>query len=413
MAYSHSRRHGTRMSLEETLEQERRELVDTLEGRQTRHVSESWTSASSSMNNNSGNPARYSMLEFSPSPGALPLRHGSIAGIGVGVTPPSSTHRRSWNEPILSSPLRLSSTATSPPSASSPTSPQDQEKEKSFGDSETAPRKSSDGTDRSHERKKSVGKTEKSGMKSPTITTALHLDTSVSLSSPDRDSAISPTSTSLAQEKSPVGKNTVAAMMSGLDSKFGLPTFARGRDSARRSGASRGSSLDSRLPSRFARSISPRNRWLRTNPFSLATSSLKPNKSTAKAIDMHLSDAALSKLSGGLSALPEPGSRRGSLDEGSTADDERLEKDVYDSENNPIGETSDEEDFDDNSSSDDESVGRGRKVSIEIISPSDDGSPVDTEEKPRSLLAAAEEERKSLTFRYLPRLAANLNTDQA
>lgn len=414
MAYSRSRRHGTRMSLEETLEQERRELVDTMEGRQTRHVSESWASTSSSINDNSGNTARYSMLEFSPTPGALPLRHGSIAGIGVGVTPPSSTHRRSWNEPILSSPLRLSSTATSPPSASSPTSPYDQEKEKSSGDSEAAPRKSSDGTDRSHERKKSVGKIEKSGVKSPTITTtALHLDTSVSLSSPDRDSAISPTSTPLAQEKSPVGKNTVATMMSGLDSKFGLPSFARGRDSARCNGASRGSSLDSRLPSRFARSISPRNRWLRTNPFSLATSSLKSTKSATKSIDMHLSDAALSKFSGGLSsALPEPGSRRGSLDEGSTADDERLEKDVYDSENNPIGETSDEEDFDDNSSSDDESVGRGRKVSIEIIAPSGDGSQGDAKEEPQSLLAAAEEERKLISVPYLPPQAVGLNTNE-
>lgn len=113
---------------------------------------------------------------------------------------------------------------------------------------------------------------------------------------------------------------------------------------------------------------------------------------------MHLADMALPKSSGSLSALPKPGSRRGSLDEGSTAGDERLEKDAYDSENNPIGETSDEEDFDDSSSSDDESVGRGRKVSIEIISPSDDGSTGDAEEKPQSLLAAAEEERKITMF---------------
>lgn len=200
-------------------------------------------------------------------------------------------------------------------------------------------------------------------------------------------------------------------MMSGFDLKVGLPSFARGRDSGRRS-TSRESSLDSRLPSRLARSMSPRNRWLNSNSLSLATSTLKAanNKSITdnkdKVIDMdnaykHLSETALSKLSGSLS---KPGSRRGSYDGGSTtsAGDERLEKDMYDSENNPISETSDEEEFDESSSSDGESV-RGRKVSVDILPPSDTKGDGDddgnvTEEKPQSLLTAADEERAFLSL---------------
>ena len=408
MAYQQSRRHGTRMSLEETLEQERRELVDLSEGRQTRHVqSGSWTA--SPRNNPTGR--NTTMVDFSPSPsptpGALPPRHGSIAGIGVGVTPPSYSYRRSWNEPISSSPLRVSSSAASSSSSSQP-SGEDQEKVKS----EVAPRRSSDGTDRPHGRKKSVGKSEKSGVKAtitpldcpsfdttdqntpkrPTITTTTAADIPPS----------SPTSPTRAHEKLSTGKNTVAAMMSGLDLKVGLPSFAsRGRDSVRH-GSARGSSLDSRLPSRLGvgRSISPRNRWLSSNPLSLATSTFKSNKSATDkgkviGMDKRLSDT------GSLSSHPKAGSGRGSSDAGSLSPgDERLEKDMYDSENNPIAETSDEEEYDESSSSDDESVGRGRKVSIDVISPSSEEDDA-AKEKPASL-TTTEETEGMLPISFLP-----------
>ena len=396
MAYQQSRRHGTRMSLEETLEQERRELVDLSEGRQTRHVqSGSWTA--SPRNNPAGR--NTTMVDFSPSPsptpGALPPRHGSIAGIGVGVTPPSYSYRRSWNEPVLSSPLRVSSSVASSSSSSHP-SGDDQEKVKS----EAAPRRSSDGTDRPHGRKKSVGKSEKSGVKA-TITPldCPPLDTSdqdtlkratITTTTTAADIPTSPTSPTRAHEKLSTGKNTVAAMMSGLDLKVGLPSFtSRGRDSVRH-GSARGSSLDSRLPSRLGagRSISPRNRWLSSNPLSLATSTFKSNKSATDnkgkviGMDKRLSDT------GSLSAHSKTGSGRRSSDAASLSPgDERLEKDMYDSENNPIAETSDEEDYDDSSSSDDESVARGRKVSIDIISPSseEEGADDAKKEKPESL----------------------------
>ena len=393
MAYQQSRRHGTRMSLEETLEQERRELVDLSEGRQTRHVqSGSWTAFP--RNNPTGR--NTTMVDFAPSPsptpGALPPRHGSIAGIGVGVTPPSYSYRRSWNEPISSSPLRVSSSAA-PSSSTSHPSGEDQEKEKSEG----ASRRSSDGTDRPHARKRPVGKSEKSGVKA-TITPldCPSLDTTDQNSTPKRPTittataadipSSSPTSPTRAHEKLSTGKNTVAAMMSGLDLKVGLPTFtSRGRDSVRQ-GSARGSSLDSRLPSRLGvgRSISPRNRWLSSNPLSLATSTFKSNKSATdkgKVIGM---DKRLSDM-GSLSTQPKTGSGRGSSDAGLVSPgDERLEKDMYDSENNPIAETSDEEEYDESSSSDDESVSRGRKVSIDVISPSSEEEDA-KKEQPESL----------------------------
>lgn len=101
--------------------------------------------------------------------------------------------------------------------------------------------------------------------------------------------------------------------------------------------------------------------------------------------------------------LPRPPSRHGSSDGGPlSSGDERLEKDRYDSENNPISETSDEEDFD-SSSSDDESASRGRKVSIDVISPSDDERTSDAKESPQSSPAATEE--KGMFLSYSPSCA--------
>lgn len=178
-------------------------------------------------------------------------------------------------------------------------------------------------------------------------------------------------------------------MMSGFDLKAGLPGFSRGRDSSVRRSTLRGSSLDSRVPSRLARSMSPRNSWLQPNPLSLATSPLKSSNKLitekGKVIDMdsaykHLSDATLAKLPGST----KPGSRRGSMDGGgstTSAGDERLEKDMYDSENNPLSESSDDEEFDDESSSSDGESIRGRKVSIEVLPPSEDAAAAAAKDK--------------------------------
>lgn len=180
-----SRRQPTRiLSLEQTLEQERLEILASLDGSRSKPPS----------NDPSPVSTRHGSMELDCSPGTgsvLPPRHGSIAGIGVGVTPPSryySSHsndnnnnnpyRRTWTGPASSSPLRLSSSAASmsslPLSAHEQAEEEEQkQRQKQENDSTTTatassapPRRSSDGTVRSHERKKSVGKASKPDRKS-------------------------------------------------------------------------------------------------------------------------------------------------------------------------------------------------------------------------------------------------------
>lgn len=391
-----SRRQPTRMSLEQTLEQERRDILEAL--------GEGSTSLQFRANRASYSPStRHGsmQLDYSPAPGtSLPPRHGSIAGIGVGVTPPSqpysaaentntdhvhgSSHRRVWTGPTLSSPLRLNSSAAS--TGSLPLSAHEQQLHEGADDPETtvaassAPRKLFDGPDRF---KKAV-QVGRAAAASPQPETMSSSDQTKRAKMPSSASSSLPPTTPTASQpqtgREKAGRRPKSAVMSGFDLKVGLPSFARGRDSSVRRSTSRGSSLDSRVSSRLARSMSPRNRWLQSNPLSLATSTLKSSNKLitdkGKVIDMdsaykHLSDAALSKLPGST----KPGSRRGSIDGGgstTSAGDERLEKDMYDSENNPLSETSDEEEFDDESSSSDGESIRGRKVSIEVLPPSEE-----------------------------------------
>ncbi|KAI9934996.1 hypothetical protein ASPWEDRAFT_175715 [Aspergillus wentii DTO 134E9] len=376
------------LGLEAALEQERLEILGLLNhsrrqssGTTQRHRQSATVTA----------PVR-SLLDVSP--GALPPRHGSIAGIGVGVTPPSpresGSGARVWNEPA-SSPLRLSSSATS---------------STFHGDSEGPPRRSSDGTDQmSQERKKLVDKTNaKSGVNPHS---GYQFDMS---STPNVSDHGSSKRAAQPQEKPPSkavqSKSAMASVMSGIDLRVGLPSFARGRDSGRRS-STRGTSLD-RFPSRFGRSSSPKNRLLNngnSNNNSLNLS--KPGTlvtDKGKVIDMdnaykHLSDAALANSTGSLASLPKPASRRTSSEgDGLPAQspaDERLEKDMYDSENNPI-DTSEDENEETSSSDDEASSGtetrRGRKISFDIIQPQETESSEKSE--PQSQLAAAEEERQ-------------------
>lgn len=90
-------------------------------------------------------------------------------------------------------------------------------------------------------------------------------------------------------EKPKAGQNRRSMVISG---------FARGRDSVRRSKSARGTSLDSQSPTGLGRPLTPLNRWLHSNPFSLCS---KPGKiiiDKGKATDMdsehkHPSDDAL------------------------------------------------------------------------------------------------------------------------
>ncbi|KAE8144126.1 hypothetical protein BDV25DRAFT_167603 [Aspergillus avenaceus] len=325
------------MSLETALEEERRELVQEYQGR----------NGAGSRRNQRTTPSvpRRSLFDIAPSPGAP--RHGSIAGIGVGVTSPSP--RRSWHEPLVTAPITTtttttpstSSTATAPSSrrTTSAKAPPPLPPKKSSDDSEDAPRRSSDPI--------SLNSNHKSDNHRPRP--SIRWDDSVTMP----PSVLSQRRASQAQEKPPAkalqGRTAMAAVMSGLDLRVGLPSFSRGRTSARNS-STRGTSLDSRL--------SPKNRWLSPSSRSPAAQPTKPAEK-AKPTEPEVKQQPV-----------RPANRRQSSEDDvkSPAGEGRLEKDVYDSENNLI-ETSDEE-ADDSSSSDDEAgATRGRKKTPDRATP--------------------------------------------
>ncbi|KAJ5647019.1 hypothetical protein N7490_003391 [Penicillium lividum] len=242
---------------------------------------------------------------------------------------------RSPVEPLISSPLRISSSVMS----SAPSSP-----ERHRADPDDPPRRLSDQFTRETD-PASVGQEELRPATAPT----------------------SPENAIFKKHKSQ-GRSAMSAMMSGLESRLFPKSFTRGRDSSRGS-SRRGSSVDSRSPSagsRFSRSLSPGTR----------VSQLEQSKTLEeKPTDINYdsghskSEETLSKLSGShrlpdyvMPADEEPG--------------ERLAKDVFDSDKNLI-ESSDE---DDDVSSEDDIPGvqvvhsRGRKkrpTDISSISHSD------------------------------------------
>ena len=373
MAYQPER--PLQMSLEAALEEERREVVEILEGNPRRA---SVPPARTDRAPYQQRPVR-SMLD--PAPGPLPARHGSIAGIGVGVTPPSDRGPGtiSLNEPA-SSPLRLSSVVSSPTSPDRPP-----------GDSAGIP---SGGLDTvPGERNLAIDK--------PGANTRADRQSDTQSS----QEADPPRYITQTQERPPSravqGKNAMAAVMGGFDLKA-IPTLSRGRDTTRRI-SPRGLSLGSKSSS-AGRSLSPKGgRWLSPNPLNFAFRSGRLVTDKGKVIDKdsayrHLTDDALSKSGGSLANLPRPASRQGSDNDGQA--NERLEKDMYDSENNPI-ETSEEE-VDTSSSEDDSShrlqrggSKRSKRRSLDLGSPAeDDGADSSKSKPPQSLLAAAEEERK-------------------
>lgn len=342
------------MSQEAAAEEERLEVLELLDTPPT-------TTTRGNRNPLQQPPVR-SMLDVTPGP--LPARPGSIAGIGVGVTPPSertSTAIR-LSEPA-SSPLWLSSSVASTPTApqitqSDPCTPSQEL------DQASAERQSPD----------------------------------VNIRSTD---ALSQTQ-NRPPSKAVQGKNAKAVAMGGFDVNAFL-SQSRGRDTSRFI-SPRGLSLDSKV-STAGRSRSPVNaRFLSVNPYAAARSDRliteKGNVIDKDKAHRHLSDEMLSQSSGSLANLPKASPRQGSESDAAVSPgDERLEKDLYDSENNPIG-TSDEE-SDTTSSEDDarpssrkKGSKRDRKIPADLCSSTKGGESVPSESKPpQSLLAAAEEER--------------------
>jgi hypothetical protein len=307
-----------------------------------------------------------SQLDTAPSPDILPPRNGSIAGIGVGVTSPSHNHRRSWAGPI--------SELASPSGSGTPGTATSYQSLKRFpGESEpsaSAARRSSDNSDQiSIGKRKLVDLNKLHNNEMPVLpkrTIQIQLP-----EKPPREPI---------QHKPSHSKSAMAAVMSGFDLKdlkLSLPSFARGRTPSRQR-SSRGASLDSRIPPRRARSGS-QNRSLGASPLDLSSS--KPGKPALKEKSSPLnnshpnhSDPALPESVGtgtSVTSPPEESESPPKQSESpepdintatSSTGDERLAKDLYDSENNPMDSSEDEPD--ESSSTDDDSDGeteRGRK----------------------------------------------------
>ncbi|RAL10643.1 universal stress protein family domain protein [Aspergillus homomorphus CBS 101889] len=433
------------MSLETALEEERRELLRE-SGEGNHHHASSWY-------------PRRSLLDIAPSPGFVPPRHGSIAGIGVGVTSPSGRlyhhHHNSYptsstSTTTTSAPRRSSTPTTStapspttssrpPPLPSPPVSPSTSPTSSTTVTTTTTtttttspppprttssvapplpptPRKSSvqsDGGD-------------KPGDNPATTTTTTHKSGPSIRWDSALDMPPSARRASQSQEKPPAASSSnrlpsMAAVMSGLDIKVGFPSFVRGRDSGR-SSSSRGNSLDSRVPSlRSTRSSSPKRRWLspgsRNQPADAAKPILESPKESPNENPMdkrkeskeppkeHTAEKPTESVQDPIKETPKESPKEGltiasapkvsppptpqatpqattqppSAPQSPTEADasfsapgeQRLEKDRFDSENNPI-ETSDE-DGDELSSSDDEEspdraseeAKRGRKETVD------------------------------------------------
>ncbi|GCB18810.1 uncharacterized protein C167.05 [Aspergillus awamori] len=384
------------MSLETALEEERRELLEE-------------------MGEAPSTSRRRSLLDISPSPGFLPPRHGSIAGIGVGVTPPSSVRHHSLysssHSPLPSPPRRSSATATTtattfnpspatattaPPTPRATTSsvapplPSAQRKGSVQSDGSVSPTRS---TDLASGDKEKPGDNNSNGTSNQQQNKPEHksgpsirwdLSTNMPPSVANRNAA---RRTAQPQEKPSNRLPSMAAVMSGLDLKVGFPSFVRGRDSSR-SNATRGTSLDSRVSSlRPARSSSPKRRWLNPNTRGPVADPVKQSVVTTKKEIIPMAPAAKEPTnSDSRPGSPEPEAKS------SAPGEERLEKDRFDSENNPI-ETSDE-DADESTSSDEEAVHeddsdvkRGRKKAVE------QEVPVNTGPKPLTTTKTAPEFR--------------------
>ncbi|KAJ6126912.1 hypothetical protein N7523_002524 [Penicillium sp. IBT 18751x] len=292
------------------------------------------------------------------------------AGAGLGGTKkPLRGGSRSPVEPLVSSPLRISSSVM----ASAPSSP-----ERPKPDSDDTPRRSSDQFDRKEVHRVLT----QPGMDKDN-------DTMSEVSIEQAGSRRQP------RDKNQ-GKRGMAAMMSGLESRLFPRSFSRGRDSSG-SSTRRGSSLDSRTPSSSGagRSTSPSTRLQQSAP--------KPtfsNTEKGKALKMedshNQSDEVLTKPSGRLPEYVKP------------VDHEeagvRLAKDVFDRDKNMI-ESSDEDS--DKSFSEDDNVGlgqwRGRRkkdADISSITPSDfikpkeHKSPPPDDKKPTKNVSFQEKDKK-------------------
>ena len=209
---------------EDAIEDDHREVMALLEGNYADAPSYAEDAPPSPPHEEQNNPNQSlpSMLDVSPGP--LPARHGSIAGIGVGVTPPAARRSKGLDLEPASSPLRLSSLATSPPAYKGAVG-------SGHGNTPTEKKPGGNSSDNSQ------------------------LD--VTADTPDRSSINDhqPPSPERAPSKAVQGRHATGAVVGAFEPKV-PPGTPRGRDYGQRN-SPRGLSLDSRL-SHAGRSGSPR-----------------------------------------------------------------------------------------------------------------------------------------------------------
>lgn len=387
------------ISLESALDEERRAVMDLLEGRQREPRVPIGGERKASPA-----PQIRSMLDVDA---PTPPRHGSIAGIGVGVTSPNPVNTapsiRSMLDPQSPLPTKSSQSTNTSPTATHPPS---RELSRRSSDAATKPvqspfRRSSD----------KVGADPEGDFQFEML--------------PSIPSQALPKRVTQGGKKQQPPLSSMAAAMSGELDKLGrLP---RGRDSGRQSSSvsihSKSKSPSSRMS---GRSQSPGNKLLNTNSFNPMSTPGKYVTDRGKVIDLNsayrrFSDAALLKSGGTLANMPSRAANRSQerLQSGEAVAPDggvRLEKDYYEDEAGDRGaaESSDEDEEDESSDDEDwtaeKSRGRGRGRRKKGTASDDiDGNDREVAKSPlgmgkgkaakgqqvRSLLGAAEQERES------------------
>ncbi|KAI9741385.1 MAG: hypothetical protein M1834_003102 [Cirrosporium novae-zelandiae] len=360
------------LSLEAQIELERKEVMELLEGRQHQPSNQQPPRI-----NRTASPAPVirSMLDLDA---PVPPRHGSIAGIGVGVTTPSPLHYAHSMTDGYANVTTSSPTGSSGQSPSSPTSPPEMHRSPLVAEGW------------------SVGKTGN-----------IQEDYKFSMLSAGPSSV--PKRVTQGGKKEKPLPSSIAAAMTGDYSSLSLqaPQNQRIIREQRRSA--------SRSPSRFSRSRSPTpTSYLNNNSYNPMRTPGVYVSDSGKTIRMEnayrrLSDAALLKSGGSLAELAsKKHSRAQSAGNASPSPDTNtrlLEDDLEGGEDAAV--ESDEDNADEDSSGDDTEKpegSRGRRRTRRPTAPTDKAwaDKVDGLKKTRSkgsqpaksLLAAAEEERK-------------------
>lgn len=413
------------MSLESAADDERREILELLDGRQP---ASQQSSQQQPRRNASPQPPIRSMLDVSSD--AAPPRHGSIAGIGVGVTAPPNNKRTTTAPSANPNPgvRSLVDRAASPSPLRSSHSATDSAIPPVDGASGDGDKEHKDGHRRASDTANSIH---------PETRTRDHVDINQDYRFdmlPSIPNQALPKRVSQGGKKKHLKSNnshnssgtganathqsSMATVMSG--SEFSpLPGNTRGRDLGRSNSTlvtQRRSKSPSSRASQTARSPSPGGNLLSPNSRDSATNPSKFVTGSGKVINMdhayrRMSNAALSAAGGSLAHLPKgaaTSNERGQSADSLSDGDSRVHKDYYS--DTPEGGASEDystDEGEDTSSGDEDCKSasqrgrrRTRKKSDSEGNDKNDAAGGSNKKRPRvrSLLAAADEERTFFQF---------------